>query len=493
MMTKNRIPLLLALALALAAPAFADGPIVVESVSYQVDGRTMVYYLAQKANFPEGQIFPDQASLEAALEGLKKRLLNERVLETVEVAVEYGPAGEDGTTPARVSVHAVDTWNIIALPYFRYDSNTGLLLSVRARDYNFLGSMLPLRVNLNYEDDGGGNIAWVGDISFTFPFVAGGLDWNLNIDGSIGFQEGGANPMLGLSAGIGSAVGLGPGRLDFGYSQGLTVNARDGSGSNYADPYYLGSTLNLGWSVDVWKPLEGPAVSMRPWASLTGNWLFGEFSDPHPTTGPTLSSGTGFSYGSVDWVGNFREGFVSGLDLSSSYSLLTGENSRRISGNAALYGAHEWFGFSLRASAFYSFDGGTSFAAEALRGVLTSRASTDAAFVVNFDLPIRVIRFLPAAWFGKTWMRYFEFEQHWSPFIDMAQGHFDDSWFLVSHGWYTGGLEVITYPLAMRSLYIRISIGWNLLDVAQLRSLSGSSPRDGAGIYELFIGFGHHY
>jgi hypothetical protein len=49
------------------------------------------------------------------------------------------------------------------------------------------------------------------------------------------------------------------------------------------------------------------------------------------------------------------------------------------------------------------------------------------------------------------------------------------------------GLELITFPLKWRSLYLRVSVGWNLQEWVRIKK----AP---AGIYrEIFMGFGHFY
>jgi hypothetical protein len=85
-------------------------------------------------------------------------------------------------------------------------------------------------------------------------------------------------------------------------------------------------------------------------------------------------------------------------------------------------------------------------------------------------------------------MHYFDFEQHWSPFMDLAlveepmgrDFSFNDM--IVA-----GGLEVITYPLHWRSIYVRISGGMDLRKALKNRDLLS---RDN---FEIFIGFGFHY
>ena len=416
-----------------------SGQVEVVSVEYWVDGRTLQFRLEQLVDLPVGQKFASKTDFDTYIARVKQRLLNERVLESVEIQVDYEKWSAANSFGAQVTVRVKDTWNIIALPYFKYDSNTGLLLSVRARDYNFFGSMLPLRLNANFERDNDGTTVWGSDITFDYPFPAYGLSWNWNFDGSLNFHEEGANPQLALGTGLGTSVALGPGRLDLGVGQNVAYNGRDSDGRVYEDSLYFSSSANLGWTVPLWLSQDGNKLNLRPRVGLSGNWLPGGFEDYELASGLTVNTGAGLSYGTVDWLGNFRQGFRFGADAGGSYSINSESLTRTLSSDAALFRNFDWFGLSLRVSGFYAFDGTSETAGEALRGVLNSRASTDTAITVNLDFPVRIMRFLPAQWFGKPWMRYFEFEQHWSPFIDFSQGHYDDTWFLVSKGWYAGG------------------------------------------------------
>jgi hypothetical protein len=488
----KRIIISIVIALCCAAAAAGQGLVRIASIEYEVRGRTNPYFLSQKAELSVGDEFPSREAFEERLKRVRQRLLNERVLEEVEVMSTYA-AGEGVVTLAGVTIKVRDTWNIIALPYFKYDSNDGLLLSVRARDYNFLGTMLPLRINFNYEYDTSSQATFGADLGFSYPFPAVGLDWALGFSGSLAYHDGGANPDLGLGLSLGSGIALGPGRLDFSLSQNLNLNGRASDGSDFDDPLYLTSSADIGWSVPLWTSAQGDKLSLRPRAGVSGKWLPGGLSDPELKGDPVLSTGAGLSFGRVDWIGNFRDGYAYSVDAGASFATGSDALSRTISGSAELHRNFGWFGISARFKTFYSADGPSQAPGEAMRGILNSRAASDLAYTVNLDLPVRVIRFVPSEWFGVSWMRYFNFEQHWSPFLDFSNGHYDDTWFLVSKGWYAAGLEVITFPLAMRSFYLRISAGWSLTDFAALRALSGASPRDGKGIRELFIGLGHHY
>ena len=486
--------ILLACVMALIAASAAFGQAYyIESITFESNGRSSEYQLAIKAEIREGTQFRDKLALEVYLADKRQILLNERVLESVEISIFEKSVDSDNRIPVEIFIRTVDTWNIIALPYFRYDSNEGLLLSIRARDYNFLGSMVPLRINFNLEEDLAGDTFWGADADFSYPFPAFGLDWDWSLAGAFAI-EGVDAPVRGfLETALKAALPLGPGFLELKAGQTGWFNRVDGDEVPYDDPFYLRSAASTGWRLPAdipWLPLQ---AWVRPRVELGFNWLPGGLSDPDLDLGPTGTAGLGFAYGRADWIGNFRRGLTFSADASLDYYIMDADWSSTLTMTGEAFFAHGWVGPSARLYAVRMFDGTTDSAGAAVRGVLNTRAETDAAISLNLDLPVRIIRFMPYEWFDKGWMKLFQIEQHWSPFLDMTLGHYDDTWFDPAKGWYGAGIEVITFPQVMRSFYIRISLGWSIPDVLDLGSPSGKSLRDGKGINEVFIGIGHHY
>jgi hypothetical protein len=92
-------------------------------------------------------------------------------------------------------------------------------------------------------------------------------------------------------------------------------------------------------------------------------------------------------------------------------------------------------------------------------------------------------------------VKTFNFEMHVSPVLDIAVAkdstHPDDpadnktgpdfQWY------FTGGMEVIVFPLSWRSFYLRVSAGFNLRNIVETKKLSKWYGD------ELFIGIGHFY
>jgi len=61
-------------------------------------------------------------------------------------------------------------------------------------------------------------------------------------------------------------------------------------------------------------------------------------------------------------------------------------------------------------------------------------------------------------------------------------------------GWYSGGMELIVYPMKMRSIYGRIMAGFDIPEVLNNGGDTGArAERDDSAVRELFIGIGLHY
>ena len=73
-----------------------------------------------------------------------------------------------------------------------------------------------------------------------------------------------------------------------------------------------------------------------------------------------------------------------------------------------------------------------------------------------------------------------DFEQQWAPFVDfsLVKDPYHGVEFSFDEMLIAGGLEVITFPFFMRSLYIRISAGFNLKEMAKRKKLPGGNNRE---------------
>ncbi|HOX31151.1 MAG TPA: hypothetical protein PLB91_02405 [Spirochaetales bacterium] len=466
-------------------------------VSFEIEGRTRWYYARQAADIEEGKLFPDRPSLEVYLADRTQLLLNKRTIETASIEPVFGEAGADGVVPVDLVVRLKDTVNVIVLPYFKYDSNDGLLLSARGRNYNFLGTMQPLRVDLNYTVDEDGDQEFELEAELDLPFRMAERDFVWGLDQSLSYNAEAGLFSYDLSTGVDVKLPLFGGDLVFGPSQSLSINPSD---DDYEDDIYRGWFLKsrLGGSYKIPLPLDlgyfGPLYG-KLGAEAYHYWRPGE-EVPADWSGPVLAFSQSLSFGRVDWIGNLRQGLEASAGTTESYNFDDVAWTSKISGSVD---GHYRFGPSLGASgrlmAFHTFNDTDDEAGEALRGILDDRVDTDTALYLNLELPFRVYHYMPHEWTGVDWLQYIALEQYWSPFFDMALTHdkATGTWFDPKEGWYALGLEVITYPHKFRSFYIRVSAGFEVWPLVKTKSISGRSTRDDEMGREIYIGLGHHF
>lgn len=496
----RRTTALALLLLCALAAAYSADRIRIRSITYDIEGRTRQYFIERLFDTRTGAEFPDRESFEAYLQDRVRILMNERVLESAEILPSYGtpessnsPDAPETVIPVDLVVKTKDTWNLIGLPYFKYDSNTGLILALRGRDYNFFGTMEPLILNVNWEFDNSGDQTPGVEGRFSYPFRAGGLDWTWNVDTELtapGWKE----LDFSFDTGLAVAVPVGGQSISLYASQGVGIGLEKSSGVPYDDEYFLTSTAGMSYSWRALKTVRFGDLVVGPDVSISYHWKPAGLADLSLAQTPELTPRLKASIGRVDWVGNFRRGLSAEADISFPYNVQTKYQYAIVSGGVSGYTAFGPAGPSARLSGFSRLEGSIdNSAGDPVRGVLNNRIRTSSALYLNLDAPVSLIKFRPAEWFGIPWMRYFHFEQQWSPFLDIALVEAEGRLFSPSDAWFGTGLEVITYPAISRSFFVRISAAWDLRDVIALGSLTGVSPRDGRMISEFYLGVGHHY
>ncbi len=469
----------------------------IQHVNYNIKGSTLEYPLTQAVPVDKTTVFQNQASFSLYVEDLKVQLKNQRIFESSSIDIEYGTVGSDGIIPVSLTIHTSDTWNIIALPYPKYDSNTGLEFKLKIKDYNFFGSMQELNGDLIYKVDENQKTAFNANLSFNIPFKAWEYSSNWNNDLSVSFPTG-EKPQLDGSTGFNIAFPLGSTAVTVGLTQKLAVNDRNDLGPYADDPVYFNEKLYTSLPVVLARLPYFGNLAWTPTTSVTTNWSFTGIHH-EDLKGIVVSWGHGFSLGRFDWLGNFRSGLIASLDNSYSYNISKPNNvAITVGGEVTVFHTFlDLVGINSRLNGFYNFYGAENLkVAENIRGILTKRVTTDTAFTLNIDLPIRIMRVNFEEITGVHWTRLIGFEMHASPFFDMALTHdpVTGRYYSFKDGWYSGGMEILIFPMKMRSIYGRISAGYDLVELARNGGkLSGDARRDGEPINEYLLGIGLFY
>ncbi len=490
-MTSKRL-LIIAAATFLAATAalFADTPASgfrIDTITYNIDGRTREWALDDILDLQEGAIFASEVELEEFLLRQRQILVNQRVLQ--DVAVEWvisDSPSEDNTRDVAVTVSVRDTWNFIILPYFKYDSNSGLLLSLRTRDYNFFGTMQELEIDFDYERTEDDTDLFTIASQFRLPFNLLEQRWELIFTES--FETDGEDFDFDISAGLGYRFDW----LGLDWEAIYTESYRYLTDDPEEDFSYFTSEVELGSTVDtgVALPLYG-TVEYRPGVYVERNHRPGGIS--RNRSGITAGFEHALGAGDYDWFGNYRRGSTIEISNDNAYNIVRERWNREVAFLTAVYQPlmpenpenPPKAGVSAAFSGFYLIDGADEDqedAAAAARGLLDNTMNGDLGLFLNLDAVFTLWTLRPL------------FEAQVGAFFDVAyvrdlRGDFytDKSFESKRDLRYGTGIEVVGFPLFARSLYIRASLGVDLYAVQDGAAPLSSEAR------ELFIGLGHHY
>jgi len=462
---------------------------VISSVEFEIKGATQEFVLRGKADIPLGKTFSTRQELEAFLADRQQVLVNERVLADAQIVFELGEV-DASRRMVHVRVMTNDSWNIVALPYFKYDSNSGLVLSARGRDYNFLGSMRTLVLNFDFFRDQLDRNGFEVYSTFGVPISWGTRVFNVGLSEEFTLYGDGTPfaDATGLTLSLDDEFFGVP--VSFGMGQSLSVNP-DGV-DNDPDPYFLSSSIFASAAIPLASEVWGlGALDYQPSANLSLAWR-PEAAVREDRRGAILNLGQSLVLGRADWIGNMRRGFIANLRNTDSARFKDG--SWTVDFDASVTAYLEWEGIvSLKARA-QGFarpvgDARTDLGAS-LRGVRDARISGYSGLFVNLDLPTRLFSFPTHLLIGKNWL---DFDLQASPFLDAAYVTPDPTALQQAESfWSSGGLEFLVFPLRMRSFIVRASLGFDLVSVLQTRSLTAHAA-DGWATNEVYLGLGVFY
>ncbi|MHC6203126.1 hypothetical protein ACYULU_08015 [Breznakiellaceae bacterium SP9] len=489
---------------------------IIRHINIEVDGITQPFMLRFRTEMKEGDLVKGKQALERYLTQKHQAVYNQRILEdSVGFEFSLGDADEEGRIPVDIAIQVTDSWHIFVLPYPKYDTNDGLSVTIKGRDYNFLGLMTPLRLDLGYELDseyvdgailhnlGKGSISF--GLSVDIPFQAYGLDWNMSFNNEVNYTN--EYPLAFMNAtGLSVQVPFYKTTFTVGFEQRVVVNEENWDGDkayygDYFDGVYMATTPFVYWSIPVGIEVGNfgelkytPGLSSTIKYQPNGNKGLQMIDEPRDAAIAIVSHSLGF--GRIDWVENFRKGLDASIGNENAYnfdSATWGHAAQfTITGHLPL---STFFGISGRVQFRQWFknthESATNEAGDVLRGIVNKSIGAQYMLSSNLDLPLRLFRFVPSKWFDSQKLHLFDFDFHISPIVDLAlvKGNrrgaaidFAREQFIAA-----GGGEVIVFPHIMRSLFLRISVAFDLRALYENRKLPDGDGR------EVFIGMGHHY
>ena len=176
--------LLLTIAMLLAFNVFAASYVITD-YEILVDGKTQKRVI-RNLIVPEDteEVFASEEELVAALDGKRQALVNKRVFKSV--SYEYTLSEEEeGKIGAAVTYNIVDAKTFLAVPYPKYDTNTGLTINAKIKDKNLLGTFAALDGNMDalFEDGVWDNPKLSGEFNIT-DLLIGDTVFSFNLKGS---------------------------------------------------------------------------------------------------------------------------------------------------------------------------------------------------------------------------------------------------------------------------------------------------------------------
>ena len=468
-------------------------PLQITEVRYEIDGRTRRWAIEDILDIEEGMVFTSEEELVAYLAEQQQKLTNQRILQEGSITFERtttlpeddGEETADRVQNVVVTVVTKDTWNFIVLPYFKYDSNTGLLLSLRTRDYNLFGTNQALSIDFDYERTEVEEDLFTIAADFRLPFNMFDRRWELIIEESLVLEA--SDIDFKLSTGLGyffDFLGL---EWEAIYTESYRYMTDDPD-----DDYFFTSRFDLGATIDtgIFLPGYGP-LAYRPNIYTKWNYTHDGISDERKGTSVVFEHF--LKAGDFDWNGNYRDGQTFSVGNSNEYNIQKAAWDRSFDFETALYRSlwqpkpeeNPKAGISTALSGFYLIDGASTDqddAAKAARGVLNDTMNGDLGFFLNLDA---IITFLTL---GSI------LEAQIGTFFDIAyvrdlRGDFYEktAFDFKRDLRYGTGIEIVGFPLFARSLYVRVSLGFDLIAINEGARPLSSEAR------EIYIGLRHHY
>ncbi len=439
--------------------------IIIEDINYRISGSTRESVVRHYLNIDLGHEFFSVNDLEIYINEKTQQLLNRRTITEAEISYNIIEV-VDQKAFISLLIEIKDSWNYILLPYPQFDSNTGLSLGLRGKNYNFLGGMETLDLSFDYLNllDGGTEYTLGG--GFKIPFYLWDFQWMYSFDNDLILSP--ESPVKDKTS-MGLSLAIPFGGLDFlvSFNQDYFLNP---SGADDIDGYYLITGGSVGSNIRIWEFNYSPAIITSYPYKFSGDLSKGR-------KGYKLGIKHSLTYGKIDWIGNIRNGFYATIyqDIQYNFTRELWVNSQNF--NIQYHKYLGWGGFSIRVIGFYNINsaGENGLIGADIRGIKNDRLSGDSAIVVNTELPIT----FPLGFFNK-WVN-----AQFSPFFDVA--------IVNSKAWFGSGFEGFGYLNASRSVYLRLSLGIDLEAAFRGDNIIEKSVSDGSDLWEFKAVVGHHY
>lgn len=459
----------------------------IKDVNYDISGckgisfgKTNPISLEIKCPIDKKTIFQSQEDFEKYILEYNQQLKNLRAFGTIDVSYDIVFNPDTKINEVNLNVKLIDSSHLLALPYPKYDSNTGFNLKIKAKDTNFLGTLNPLATDLyvNYSET---ENKWAlgFNFSYDYPFKAGIFNASWDNDFNLDYIIGESNPTFNTIIGVGFTLPKDFFSINFGAYQ--TIGFDKIENKSKAQPkqiqeeknryFYFKEQLSLSTPTVLYKASNFSNVTYKPYADFMFSWDLTNIKEIKPIKdGLAINFGHSISNSKINWNDNFRKGYSVSLSNDFTYNF----NTTFPVGSIALEGQLFYnfklidknylnrIGINTRLFAFTVIDipdrgtTGNFSLGQRLRGILNDKLNASYGVVFNFDLPINIIT-------TNFNHELFNFTMQFSPFMDAALTNSNDNYgFNLSNKNLTTGLEVLVYPHKFSSYTIRASIGFDI-------------------------------
>lgn len=497
-----------------------DAVFFIDSIDFHITGITRRFALLDKGEINSGDEITGYSNLVKYVKDKQQRLYNQRALQSAEIEYFIGEKNAEGKYPVSLTIITRDTWNILALPRPHLNTNSGFKITLNVRDYNFFGTLTPLRFDIGYRRDLQGRNYYSFMLDTNTPFMFLDLNWSFIFGIDLEYKPHLEQQVyLKNTTGISVNLPLGKTVVTAGFRESLFLNQEydDGDKEHYGDTHqglYLSSNPSVNWTIPTgleagrfgqinYSTYVNASIphSLSLWPLITEC----ETGHVHDLKAfPSLNFGHSLGFGRIDWKDDLKNGIS--VNISNSYSY----NFRN-----KHYGARPWdsniqvnaAGHFIIVDAFLGFSGRFLYrhwlfsavhteAGDVMRGIPDNNVHANFMISFNMDIPVKVLKARPADWFGIGFFRIFHFDLHLSPVLDIAIYHHPVHQTSISFNnvLVSGGLEAVVFPHIVRSLHLRMGAYLNLSGTEQSpNAAQGGYNRSTAGKYEIYIGTDFHF
>ena len=498
----------------------------INSVTYYSTGITKSLALQRNIYVDEKKILESKEELDGTIKDITQQLENLRLLENISYNCNFLSADENGIIPVDLSFTVSDLHHLIILPKPGYDSNSGAELKIKMKDTNFLGFLNTFNFDFNGQIKQDSELdeaeyAFGINFDYDFPFKTGPFLNTWANDFEFSWTIGENFPEFNYETGVSFSLPLSSHFLTLSLTQSIIRNE---DYSSYNDSLYAKENASISLPLTIGMIGNSTKVVYTPSINFTYNWdkdsiniLNEDLASPYINVAQSISTSH------INWVGNFRNGFSLSTTQTFGWNFQTELFIPSVSFEFKYLKSFKYLGLC---SDFYCFAmlNSTEKVGSRLRGIRDNQYFSDgsyyalkvpAAVVLNFDVPIHLITtdwlgwgknlFGPYESMSSTSKKIFKvphklfsvlnFELQASPFIDIAltRNRVANTIFKLQDGFYSGGIEVLIYPLKWKSFVVRTSLGFDLGKFFFEDKLNISWRDVSVSPYEIYFGLGLNY